>query len=162
MIEMPVLNVFLAPIEKIVANDYNPNKVAPKEMKLLRHSIESDGFTQPIVTYHDTSIDKYVIVDGFHRYRVGKEMLKLEELPIVVINKSMNERVSSTIRHNRARGEHGIDPMIGIVQNLIKNGWEDADVAKELGMEADEVLRLKQMSGIAEIFKDHEYNNGWE
>lgn len=102
-ITFPVLNVKMVDIKKVVANDYNPNKVAPPEMELLRHSIEEDGYTQPIVTYYDEETDKYIVVDGFHRYRVAKEVFNLKEVPIVTIDKDLDNRMASTIRHNRAR-----------------------------------------------------------
>ena len=160
-ITFPVLNVKLVDINKIEANGYNPNKVAPKELKLLETSIKEDGYTQPIVTYFDSVKKKYVIVDGFHRFLVGQK-LKLEQLPIVVIEKDIKQRMESTIRHNRARGEHQIDRMVHIVSELIKEGRNDIEISKFLGMEPDEVLRLKQQSGIAEIFKNHEYSKSWE
>lgn len=102
-IEFPVLNIKMVDIDKVVANDYNPNKVAPPEMKLLKHSIEEDGYTQPIVTYYDEENDKYIVVDGFHRYRCAKEYFHLAKVPIVTIDKNLSNRMASTIRHNRAR-----------------------------------------------------------
>jgi ParB-like chromosome segregation protein Spo0J len=161
MIKFPVLNVKLVNIDKIQANNYNPNKVATPEMKLLELSIVEDGYTQPIVCYHDDSIDKYIIVDGFHRYSVGKK-LQLDSLPVVVIDKPIDDRIASTIRHNRARGTHQIDAMQEIMKILIDSGKSDSWISKHLGMDKDEVLRLKQLTGLAELFKNHEFSRAWE
>ena len=149
-------------MEKIVANDYNPNSVAPPEMKLLKLSIEEDGYTQPIVAYHDKEKDKYVIVDGFHRYRCAKEYFHLDEIPVTVIDKPLNNRIASTIRHNRARGVHAIRGMSDIVLTLCRSGWSDAEISKHLGMEAEEVIRLKQITGLKEAFANHEFSRSWE
>jgi len=162
----PVDCVIWVKNELVEANDYNPNKVAPPEMKLLETSISNDGFTQPIVSYNDPENDRYVVVDGFHRNRVGKEVPEIKErihgyLPIVVIDKSMAERIASTIRHNRARGTHGIAPMSKIVEELYFLGWSDKKIAEQLGMEKDEVLRLKQFTGLGTLFKDREYSKSW-
>lgn len=158
----------------VEANDYNPNSVAPPEMKLLEHSIEKDGYTQPIVSWRDEESEeqelRYEVVDGFHRNRVGKECKKVNKriqgyLPLVVINDSTSnksDRVSSTIRHNRARGKHKVDAMSEIVLDLKKRNWSDKKIAKELGMDADEVLRLSQISGLAEMFADREFSKAWE
>lgn len=164
----PVDCVLWVPAEQVQGNDYNPNHVAPPEMRLLEHSIAADGYTQPIVAYDDG--DRYVIVDGFHRHRVGKESAKVRKrvqgyLPITVIRSdraSLRDRMAATIRHNRARGVHGVMPMTDIVATLIREGWTDSEIAKELGMDPDEVLRFKQNTGIAELFKNHEYSRAWE
>ena len=161
-IKFPVLDVFLAPTNKVVANDYNPNKVAPPEMKLLKLSIEEDGYTQPIVTYYDKEKDQYIIIDGFHRYRCAVEYFKLTEVPITVVDKPLSNRIASTIRHNRARGTHGIRPMSDIVLSLIEQGWDDAKIAKHLGMDAEEVLRLKQITGLPQAFANHKFSKSWE
>lgn len=154
--------------EKVIANEYNPNRVAPPEMKLLERSIEADGYTQPIVTYpHD---DKIEVVDGFHRHRIGKEsdVVKgrvLGYLPTVIIKASCtdkNDRMASTIRHNRARGEHRVDSMSDIVVELKRRFWSDEKIAKELGMDSDEVLRLQQIAGISSLFEDSEFSESWE
>lgn len=150
------------------ANDYNPNSVAPPEMELLRTSIMSDGYTQPIVTNQEEG--KRVVVDGFHRNRVGKECLDVRErikgyLPVVQIRSSQtdkNNRMASTIRHNRARGKHSIDAMSDIVIELKNRNWTNERVAKELGMEPDEVLRLCQITGLAELFSDDEFSRAWD
>jgi ParB-like chromosome segregation protein Spo0J len=161
MIKLPIMNVKLVDIDKIIANDYNPNKVATPEMKLLELSILEDGYTQPIVTYYDAEQDKYIIVDGFHRYTVGKK-LQLKELPIVVIDKPIEDRIASTIRHNRARGTHQIDSMQEIMKILIDSGKSDNWISKHLGMDKDEVLRLKQLTGLSELFKNHEFSRSWD
>lgn len=161
-IEFPVLNVKLVDIEKVEANNYNPNKVAPPEMKLLKLSIEEDGYTQPIVAYYDNENDKYIIIDGFHRYRCAKEYFKLPKIPVAVVDKPLSNRIASTIRHNRARGTHGIRAMSDIVLSLIEQGWSDADIAKHLGMEAEEVLRLKQITGLPQAFANHHFSKSWE
>jgi ParB-like chromosome segregation protein Spo0J len=159
----PVSRVQWVPVEKVQANDYNPNSVAKPEMDLLRRSIEADGYTQPIVTWlREDGIHE--VVDGFHRHLVGKEM-GLTHLPVVVVNQSStdrNDRIASTIRHNRARGKHRIDSMSDIVVELARRCWSDEKIAKELGMDADEVLRLKQVSGLAELFADEEFSEAWE
>lgn len=164
----PVDCVQWVPADKVQANDYNPNHVAAPEMRLLERSIAADGYTQPIVAYDEG--DRYVIVDGFHRHRVGKESAKVRKrvrgyLPITVIRSdrsSLRDRMAATIRHNRARGVHGVMPMTDIVATLLREGWTDSDIAKELGMDPDEVLRFKQNTGIAALFKDHEYSRAWE
>lgn len=161
-IEFPVLNVKMVDIEKVVANDYNPNKVAPPEMQLLKHSIEEDGYTQPIVTYYDKDRDIYIVVDGFHRYRVAKEYLNLKQIPIVTIDKDLENRMASTIRHNRARGTHQIVDMSHIVITLTENGWTEAQIAKHLGMELDEIIRLKQITGLKNGFANHTFSKSWE
>ena len=161
-ITFPVMNVKMVDINKVIANDYNPNKVAPPEMKLLKHSIEEDGYTQPIVAYYDSENDIYIVVDGFHRYKCAKEYFHLKEIPIVTINKDLSNRMASTIRHNRARGTHQIIDMSKIVIDLSNNGWEDAQISKHLGMELDEIIRLKQVSGLKEAFANHVFSKSWE
>lgn len=161
-IEFPVLNVRMIPMNKIKPNTYNPNNVAPPEMKLLKTSIEEDGYTQPIVVYYDKGQDLYIIVDGFHRYRCAKEYFNLKEIPATVIDKPIEHRMASTVRHNRARGEHKVEGMVNIVSEMVLLGMSDIDIGKNLGMSADEVLRLKQNSGIAALFKDKEFSKSWE
>lgn len=154
--------------DNIQANDYNPNSVAPPEMKLLERSITADGYTQPIVTW-DQSTHREV-VDGFHRNRVGKESTQVKArvhgyLPVVSINagrEDLNDRMAATIRHNRARGKHRVDSMSEIVMELKKRCWTDDRIAVELGMEPDEVLRLSQISGLAEIFANKDFSQAWE
>jgi len=155
--------VHWVPAEKVRANDYNPNTVAPPEMRLLRLSIEADGFTQPIVVW-EAEDGCFEVVDGFHRHLVGKDM-GLTHLPVVVVNADRTDRgdrIAATIRHNRARGKHRVDAMSEIVQDLARRNWSDARIAKELGMEPDEVLRLKQITGLAELFADREFSEAWE
>lgn len=160
--------VLWVPGNSVEGNDYNPNAVAPPEMRLLERSVRADGFTQPIVAHREP--DKYVVVDGFHRQRVGKEAADIRArlhgyLPVVTIRGSRtgaSERVAATIRHNRARGVHGVLPMTDIVSRLIQTGWSDADVARELGMDDDEVLRFKQVSGLPGLFRDHDYSRSWD
>lgn len=159
----PVSRVLWIEADRVVANDYNPNSVAPPEMELLRLSIKEDGYTQPIVTWLRED-GLYEVVDGFHRHKVGKEM-GLTHLPIVVINQDRvdkGDRIASTVRHNRARGKHAVAAMSDLVQDLARRNWSDAKIAKNLGMDADEVLRLKQISGLAEMFKDQEFSEAWE
>lgn len=157
----PCLDVKLVPTEKVVANDYNPNKVATPEMKLLKLSIELDGVTMPVVTYYDKERDMYEVVDGFHRYTVLKDYFKSDVIPVSVIDKPLDERMGSTIRHNRARGTHQIRSMSDIVIDLSKGGWSDEEICKKLGMELDEVIRLKQISGLKEAFANHEFSRSW-
>lgn len=159
----PVYNVISVPIEKVRANNYNPNKVAPPEMRLLEISIWEDGYTMPCVCYYNKEDDMYEIVDGFHRYTILKTSQRIHErekgmLPIVVINKDISNRMASTIRHNRARGMHNIDLMCEIVSELTKSGMSDAWIMKNIGMDRDELLRLKQISGLAELFADKDFS----
>lgn len=152
----------------VQANDYNPNSVAPPEMELLRLSITADGYTQPIVSWNREKV--YEVVDGFHRHRVGKECDDVRErvsgyLPLVVINserEDKGDRMAATIRHNRARGKHRVDAMSEIVIDLKRRRWSDEKIGKELGMDPDEVLRLTQVSGLAEMFADREFSEAWE
>ncbi len=153
----------------VVANDYNPNEVAPPEMTLLEHSIREDGYTQPIVVFSKKA-STYEVVDGFHRNRVGKEVsdIKLRTkgyLPVTIINNErteMKDRIAATIRHNRARGVHGITPMAHVVSQLYFNGWSNKRICKELGMEKDEVLRLKQFTGLGTLFENRTFSPAWD
>lgn len=163
----PVYNVKSVPVEKIRANEYNPNAVAPPEMELLYRSIKEDGYTMPIVCFYNAEDDMYEIVDGFHRFTV---MLKHKDIydrergmmPVVTIDKHISERMASTIRHNRARGSHDIDLMSNIVAEIHKLGRSDEWIAKHLGMDLDEILRLKQVTGLAEAFRNNEFGMSWE
>ena len=159
----PVARVMFVDVDKIEPNDYNPNAVAKNEMKLLEISIDHDGYTQPTVTIYDKEKDKYVIVDGFHRYYVMKTSKLINErnggkLPIVVLDKDINERMASTVRHNRARGKHSVSGMGKIVCDMIKNGATDEEVCNELGLESDELVRLKYTSGVAKLFEGQEFS----
>lgn len=164
----PVDCVLWIPADRVVANDYNPNSVAPPEMALLEHSISEDGYTQPIVAWERE--DAYEVVDGFHRHRVGKESDTVRErvhghLPLAVINTDRldkGDRIAATIRHNRARGKHRIDAMADIVLDLKRRNWSDAKIGRDLGMDPDEVLRLSQITGIAEMFANREFSEAWE
>ena len=160
-IEFPVMNVKMIPLNKIRANDYNPNHVAPEEMKLLKLSISEDGYTMPVVVYHDKVNDIYEMVDGWHRYLCGK-YFNLEEVPATIIDKPLKERIPSTIRHNRARGTHKIRSMSDVVLRLVNMGLDDYEIAKALGMQPEEVLRLKQITGLKEAFANHEFSKSWE
>jgi|SRR5690606_19257375 len=152
----------------VEANDYNPNSVAPPEMELLKLSIVSDGYTQPIVTM--PTGDKREVIDGYHRHRVGKEDSEVQSrvlgyLPVVTINSDRQDkadRMAATVRHNRARGKHAVEAMSDIVVHLKKRKWSDAKIAKHLGMDAEEVLRLTQITGLAELFQNHEFSQAWE
>jgi len=166
----PVDCVLWVKNETVRANDYNPNSVAPPEMELLRLSISSDGYTQPIVSMLEDNETTREVIDGFHRNRVGKECPEIQSrvhgyLPVVTINEDrtkINDRIASTIRHNRARGKHKIDAMSDIVIDLKKRNWSDAKISKNLGMDSDEVLRLCQIGGLAELFSDKEFSKSWE
>jgi ParB-like chromosome segregation protein Spo0J len=162
----PVYDVRPVPIEKIRANAYNPNAVAPPEMRLLEKSIREDGYTMPIVCYYLPEEDVYEIVDGFHRYTVMMTCKDIREreggmMPVVIIEKDISNRMASTIRHNRARGTHSVDLMVNIVAELVESGMSDDWIAKNIGMDADELLRLKQISGIAALFKNKDFNKSW-
>lgn len=162
----PAYEVIAVPIEKIKPNTYNPNAVAPPEMKLLYESIKEDGYTMPIVCYYNHEKDIYVIVDGFHRYRIMMEHADIYErekglLPVSVIKKSIDKRMASTVRHNRARGSHSVDLMSNIVKELNELGRSDAWICKHLGMDRDEVLRLKQITGLTALFKDVKFGQAW-
>lgn len=164
----PVDCVLWVEADRVVANEYNPNTVAPPEMELLRLSIAEDGYTQPIVAYSEGG--QYTVVDGFHRNRVGKEDATIRTrikgyLPITVVRsdrESADDRMASTVRHNRARGKHGVQAMSSLVLELSRRNWDDAKIAKKLGMEPDEVLRLKQITGLAELFADADFSEAWE
>ncbi len=163
----PVNHVKWVDVDKVEANDYNPNSVAGTEMQLLYTSIKHDGYTQPIVTVYDEGRDKYVIVDGFHRYFTCKNNDDIRErnhgrLPVVVIEKDINDRMASTVRHNRARGKHSVGGMSNMVFEMLNNGWGDAQICNHLGMQPDELLRLKHITGFSKLFQDVEYSKSWE
>jgi ParB-like chromosome segregation protein Spo0J len=154
--------------DEITANDYNPNNVAPPEKRLLSRSLELDGFTQPIVVTQNAS-QHYEIVDGFHRHEIGTNRASLKRqlkgfLPVTCLRQDRQDkhnRMAATIRHNRARGRHQINAMSEIVRELVQLGWNDEKIGKELGMDSDEVLRLKQINGLLELFADRRYSEAW-
>lgn len=167
MFKSPVYNVLCVPLEKIRANSYNPNSVAPPEMKLLETSIWEDGYTMPVVCYYVEEDDVYEIVDGYHRYTsmlVSERIRERENgcLPVSVIDKDESGRMASTIRHNRARGEHSVELMSYIVAELVESGMSDAWIKKHIGMDSDELLRLKQITGIAALFQNSEFTESWD
>jgi ParB-like chromosome segregation protein Spo0J len=162
----PVDHVRWVPLEMVSPNDYNPNSVARIEMRLLYVSILHDGYTQPVVTVWDPDLGKWVIVDGFHRYYVMKTCPDIFEryhglLPIVVIEKGLNDRMASTVRHNRARGKHSVQGMSAMVFAMLEGGWKDEEICNELGMGPDELLRLKHITGFSKLFADVEYRRAW-
>ena len=160
----PAYGVRAVPIEKIVANSYNPNIMAPPEMRLLELSIWEDGYTMPCVCYYLEEDDLYEIVDGYHRYLVMKQSQRIYDrekgmLPVTVIEKDISNRMASTIRHNRARGMHNLELMTEIVTELVKSGMSDKWIMRNIGMDKNELLRSKLISGLAELFRDKEF--GW-
>jgi len=163
----PISNVRWVPIEKVTPNNYNPNSVAPVEMKLLKLSIAEDGYTQPVVTIYDPDLDVFVIVDGFHRYFTMKSNKDIYDkyngmLPIVVISKSINNRMASTVRHNRARGKHSVDGMSNMVFQMLDEGWDDSTICNQLGMEPEEIIKLKHITGFSKLFENSEYSKAWK
>ena len=163
----PVYDVKRVPIEQVTANDYNPNSVAPPEMELLETSIWEDGYTQPVVVVYDAENDKYVVIDGFHRYCVLRDSKRVNEreqgmLPVVCLDKEMHDRMASTIRHNRARGTHNIELMSTIVAELVEMGKGDRWICQHIGMSPDELLRLKQITGVAALFQNEDFSASWD
>lgn len=163
----PAYGVRAVPFDKIVPNTYNPNTVAPPEMRLLYDSIREDGYTMPIVCYHDRENDTYIIVDGFHRWRIMRDYPDIYErekgmLPVSVIDKPIFGRMASTVRHNRARGTHSVDLMSNIIKELHEVGRSDAWISRHLGMDRDEILRLKQITGLAALFRDMDFGKAWQ
>jgi hypothetical protein len=166
-IKQPIDFVRWIPIDKVSPNDYNPNSVAKIEMGLLYKSIKHDGYTQPIVTIYDKEKDKYVIVDGFHRYftcKTNKDIYERNKghLPCVVIEKDINERMAATVRHNRARGEHSVAGMGNMVFEMLENGWTETEICNHLGMEPEEILKLKHITGFSRLFENVNYQQSWE
>lgn len=165
--EMPVSAVQWIDVNQVEANDYNPNAVARNEMKLLHTSISHDGYTQPVVAIRDAERGRFVIVDGFHRFLTCKLNRDIQErtlgrIPVVVLEKDMNDRMASTVRHNRARGKHSIKGMGSMVFSMLDNGWEEAAICAELGISAEELLRLKHVTGFSKLFENAEYTMAWE
>ncbi|MCI5924841.1 MAG: ParB/RepB/Spo0J family partition protein [Oscillospiraceae bacterium] len=162
----PAYHIISVPIEKIEPNTYNPNAVAPPELALLYDSIKEDGYTMPVVCYYDQKRDTYILVDGFHRYRIMLDYPDIYErengrLPVSVIDKPIDCRMASTIRHNRARGSHDVDLMSNIVKELHELGRSDEWISLHLGMDKDEILRLKQITGLAALFRDVNFGRAW-
>lgn len=163
----PALGVQLVPVDSVTGNDYNPNKVAPPEMRLLQLSIQKDGLTMPVVVADDPEGNNVVVVDGFHRTTVVKASKAIREstggyLPVVRLNKSIEDRITSTVRHNMARGTHQVELSAKLVTALKKHNWTNQRIGLELGMDPDEVLRLKQITGLAEAFADQAFSKAWE
>lgn len=163
----PVYNIKRIPLNQVKCNTYNPNRMAPIEFNLLQRSILEDGYTMPIVCYYDKKNNVYEIVDGFHRYLVMKECKEIAEredycLPVSIINQPLEYRIASTIRHNRARGTHSIDLMKKIVQQLVESGVSDRWIIKHIGMDKEELLRLKQLTGLTSLFNDKDFSKSWE
>jgi quercetin dioxygenase-like cupin family protein len=164
--DSPVYDVKRVHISKIKSNDYNPNSVAPPEMALLETSIWEDGYTQPVVVVYDKADDMYTVVDGFHRFTVLKNSVRVRErekemLPVVILKKEMHDRMASTIRHNRARGSHNVELMSSIVSELVEIGKSDRWICKHIGMSPDELLRLKQITGVAALFQNKQFSSSW-
>lgn len=162
----PVAHVQFVPIEQVEANDYNPNAVATNEMRLLYTSIKADGYTQPVVVVHDEERDRYVIVDGFHRYSIMRAYEDIREanagmLPVVVIDKDINDRMASTVRHNRARGKHSVIGMADMVFSMLENHMSDEEVCNELGLSPEELVRYKHVTGFSKLFEDREFSRSW-
>ena len=160
-IELPCMEVILVPVEKVRANNYNPNNVAKNNMDLLQQSVIDNGFCFPIVVIYDDIEDCYVVIDGFHRYTILKDYLQVNQIPVVVLKHDLKQRMAATIQFNRARGVHQVELMGDLIQSLVKQGMEDMEISKHLGMELEEVHRLKQVTGIAEIFKNQAYSKSW-
>jgi len=160
-LKFPCMKPELVPLCKVVCNGYNPNNVAKPEMDLLALSIAEDGVTMPVVVYHDIENDKYIVVDGEHRYTILRDVFHSNVIPVSIIDKNIDERIASTIRHNRARGVHKIMSMADIVARLVRGKWADEDIARHLGMSVEELLRLKQIKGIAQILANKEYGREW-
>ena len=162
--DQPISEVQWIPIEKVYANDYNPNSVATQEMKLLYVSVKKDGYTQPVVTIYDDKKDRYVIVDGFHRYSIMRRYRDIYDscegkLPCVVLKgKTINDRMASTIRHNRARGKHSVAGMSNVVMEMLLNGATDVEICNNLGLEAEELVRLKYITGYAKLYENNDYS----
>lgn len=164
----PVYLVVAVPVERVKANSYNPNAVAPPEMRLLELSVWEDGYTQPVVCCMDPQTDTYEVVDGFHRFSLmnpqskhfSERIYRRENglLPVVTIDRTLQDRMASTIRHNRARGTHSIELMVNIVGELKAAGMSDAWIMRHIGMDADELLRLKQLSGLASLFANQQFS----
>lgn len=159
---LPCMEVKVVPMEKVMANNYNPNHVSDKNMELLHQSIADNGMCYAVVTIYDASIDRYIIIDGFHRYTDLCENWGATECPVIVLGHDIRQRMAATVQFNRARGVHQVDLMGDLVQALVEQGASDEEIAKHLGMEPEEVYRLKQVTGIAALFKGQAYSRSWE
>lgn len=160
-VKLPCLDVKVVDIDLVQANNYNPNVVADNNMKLLEESIMANGFCFPVATIYDPDLEKYVIIDGFHRYLIFRDWLKAKQLPIVVLEHDVSQRMAATVQFNRARGVHQVELMSDLVRALVEQGVDDENIAERLGMEIEEVFRLKQITGIAELFKNQIYSKSW-
>lgn len=161
-IKLPCLEVRIVDINQVQANTYNPNHVSPNNMALLEESILSNGFCFAVATVWDPDLEKYIIVDGFHRYLIFRDYLKAKQLPIIVLDHDISKRMEATVQFNRARGVHQVELMGDLVRALVEQGVDDEEIAQKLGMEMEEVYRLKQITGIAELFKNQIYSTAWE
>ena len=161
-LSLPVMSPIIVPADMVKANNYNPNHVDDNNMRLLETSILENGFTFAIVTVWDPDLEKFVIIDGFHRSEILKDYLECEEIPIIVLEQDIAQRLAATVQFNRARGVHQVDLMGDLVKSLFEQGQDDEEIAKQLGMETEEVFRLKQVTGIAEIFKNQKHSRAWE
>lgn len=161
-VALPCMEPIIVPIDKVMANNYNPNNVSDDNMQLLLQSIIDNGFCFAVVTIYDKDIDRYIIIDGFHRYTIFKDYLEAKELPVVVLDHDVAQRMEATVQFNRARGVHQVELMADLVRGLVDQGEDDEAIAKHLGMDIEEVFRLKQVTGIAELFKNQHYSKSWE
>jgi ParB-like chromosome segregation protein Spo0J len=162
IVKFPCMHPIVVPMDKVIANNYNPNAVSDHNMQLLLQSILDNGFCFPVVTIYDKVIDKYVIIDGFHRYAIFKDYLQADSIPVVVLEQDISQRMAATVQFNRARGVHQVELMGDLVQALVKQGASDEEISKHLGMDMEEVYRLKAITGIAELFKNQNYSMSWE
>ncbi len=161
-IELPCMDVKIVDINMVQSNTYNPNAVSSQNMKLLEESIMSNGFCFAVVCIWDPDLEKYIVIDGDHRYMIFRDYLQAKELPIVVLNHDITKRMEATVQFNRARGVHQVELMGDLVQALVEQNVPDDEIAQKLGMEIEEVFRLKQITGIAELFKNQIYSKSWE
>lgn len=161
-VKLPCLDVKIVDMDQVQANNYNPNNVSKNNMELLEESIVSNGFCFAVVTIWDADLEKYIIIDGFHRYLIFKDYLQATQIPIIVLEHDIAQRMAATVQFNRARGVHQVELMGDLVRSLFEQGIDDAEIAQRLGMELEEVFRLKQITGIAELFKNQTYSRAWE
>jgi len=162
IISLPCLDVRIVDIDQVQANTYNPNSVASNNMELLEESIVANGFCFAVVTIWDSDIEKYIIIDGFHRYLILRDYFEAKQIPIIVLGHDISQRMAATVQFNRARGVHQVELMGDLVRALIEQGVDDNAISQQLGMELEEVFRLKQITGIAELFKKQTYSKAWE